>query len=134
MRIILVFGVFDGIHGGHEFFLRNARIHGDRLTAAVAPDDIVRKLKNRETRLSETDRIAALSASGLVDHAVIGDRELSSWGVIHSIKPTIIALGYDQDALARAVAVALPSFPFPLEIVRIPGYRPDELHSSILNA
>ena len=132
MRIILVFGVFDGIHGGHEFFLRNARAHGDRLIAAVAPDEIVRKLKNRETRFSEIDRIAALAASGLVDRAVIGDRELSSWGVIRKIRPALIALGYDQDALARAIADV--SFPFPVETVRIQGYRPDELHSSLLNA
>ncbi|MCK5249408.1 MAG: adenylyltransferase/cytidyltransferase family protein, partial [Spirochaetaceae bacterium] len=38
MKTVLVFGTFDVIHPGHQWFLRNAARHGDRLVAVVSRD------------------------------------------------------------------------------------------------
>ena len=40
-KTIAIFGVFDGIHDGHLFFIREAKKQGNRLVAIVARDEVV---------------------------------------------------------------------------------------------
>ena len=44
---VAVFGVFDGIHAGHQDFLRQAREYGDELVVIVARDKSVTQLKGK---------------------------------------------------------------------------------------
>lgn len=99
MKTVLVFGTFDVIHPGHQWFLRNAAKHGNRLVAVVSRDTFVREWKGTVPVKDEKARIEALESSGLVDQAVLADPEIRTYGVIRDIKPDVICLGHDQGAL-----------------------------------
>lgn len=99
MKTVLVFGTFDVIHPGHQWFLRNAARHGDRLVAVVSRDTFVREWKGATPVKNEKARIEALESSELVDQAVLADSEIRTYGVVRDIKPNIICLGHDQGAL-----------------------------------
>ena len=99
MKTVLVFGTFDVIHPGHQWFLRNAAKHGNRLVAVVSRDTFVREWKGAAPVKDEKARIEALESSGLVDQAVLADPEIRTYGVVLDIKPDVICLGHDQGAL-----------------------------------
>ena len=46
---ILIFGVFDGIHKGHLYFINEAKKQGGHLVAIVARDSIVKKNERQDT-------------------------------------------------------------------------------------
>lgn len=129
-QVVIVFGSFDGLHDGHRYFLREARKLGDRLIAVVAQDAYIQEYKGREPRLSLQERIDALEADGFVDEAVPGDAIQNSWKVLNSLRPQVVALGYDQAALSKALKKK--TFDPSIEIVQIPAFKPDSLHSSML--
>ena len=99
MTTVLVFGTFDVIHSGHKWFLKKASRLGDRLIAVVSRDDFVKEWKGRSPLMDERSRIKALQSSGLVDDAILSDREIRTYGVLEEIKPDIICLGHDQKSL-----------------------------------
>jgi len=99
MTTVLVFGTFDIIHPGHRWFLKKARSLGDSLIAVVSRDDFVADWKGSPPVSSEIARMEALTESGLVDRAVLADREIRTYGVVRMVKPDIICLGHDQKAL-----------------------------------
>ena len=126
IKKVMVFGVFDGLHEGHRYFLAMAREQGDELIAVVAPDEMVRLLKNKTPRHNEKERMAAvmqLSRLSLyreddprlidVTRAVLGDRVLGAYQVIKKYKPDIICLGYDQDALGEDLEEKMESGAIP---------------------
>ena len=98
-KTVLVFGTFDVIHPGHEWFLRKSRQSGDRLVAAVARDDFVREWKGHPPLTDEMTRIRALGDSGLVDEARLSDTDIRTYGVVEDVRPDVICLGHDQKAL-----------------------------------
>ena len=65
-KTVLVFGTFDGLHEGHQFFLKKARALGDRLVVVVARDVSVIALKGRSARLHEQERWLALELCALI--------------------------------------------------------------------
>lgn len=99
-RKIIVFGVFDGLHEGHRYFLSEATKHGDELIVVVARDEMVRVLKNKTPRHNEEERRQAVARMGAVTRAVLGDKEQGVYDVIKKYKPDIVCIGYDQHALA----------------------------------
>ncbi len=101
MKTVLVFGTFDILHPGHQWFLSNAAKHGDRLVAVVSRDEFVKTWKGTAPVKNEESRIKALISSNLVDEAVLADPEIRTYGVIHKIRPDIICLGHDQNALSE---------------------------------
>src|SRR3989344_1374579 len=103
-KTVLVFGVFDGLHDGHRSFLREARRHGERLIAVVAQDATVKYLKGRMPRKSLAERLADLTRENLADEIVAGDESINSWNIVATHLPDIICLGYDETALATALA------------------------------
>lgn len=129
----MVFGVFDGLHDGHRSFLREARKEGEWIIAAVAPDHIVHRLKGRVPDRHEVDRMEALYNEGLADRVVLGDAELASWGVLRAYRPDVVALGYDQLSLQREIESFAGVLGRPLEVMLMSAYKPESLHSSILN-
>lgn len=132
MRKILVFGVFDGIHGGHRNFLSQAKKLGDYLIIAVARDEVVEKLKDRRPWKNLEVRIRELLETGLVDEVIEGDSDLGSWEVVGKVRPDIIALGYDQTALKNALETHVKEKELAIEVRVMEPYRPEELHSSII--
>ena len=98
---VMVFGVFDGLHEGHRAFLAAARGQGSELTAIVARDSFVRAFKKKTPARDERRRLHAVQKFSAVDTAELADEIAGSYGVIKKFKPDIIAVGYDQDALAQ---------------------------------
>lgn len=99
MTTVLAFGTFDRLHPGHRVFLDRAAALGDRLVVAVARDAHVRELKHKEPRQREEERRAAVAAVNGVAEAVLSDEQLGSYAVLDTVRPDVIALGYDQFGL-----------------------------------
>lgn len=131
-KTVLVFGTFDGLHDGHRFFLREARKLGGQLVAAVAQETVVKTLKGRTPREPLSKRLAGLRSSGLVGEVVVGDETLGSWSAIKKYSPDTVALGYDQDALAEALADFIQKENLPITLVRLPAHQPNTYHSILL--
>ena len=45
MKVVMVFGAFDGFHPGHLDFFKQARAYGDILVVSVGTDRNVEKIK-----------------------------------------------------------------------------------------
>lgn len=99
-KLVLAFGTFDVFHKGHEFLLSEAAKRGE-LHVAVARDAHVRALKGKEPQRGEAARLATVARHPGVASAVLSDEELGTYGVVRAIRPDLILLGHDQDALQR---------------------------------
>lgn len=153
---VLCFGTFDGIHDGHRAMLREAKSIDSKeqtvssinyLTAAVAPDNIVFKLKGRPSRHTQAERIQMLKNERVADEVILADTEVDSWKILKRVKPAIIALGYDQDELRGSLETYLDQHypdvetaegewiknPKKPRIVILSAYKPKELHNRIRN-
>ena len=133
-KIVLVFGTFDGIHDGHRYFLCEAKKLGHSLFISLAQDSTVLKFKGKKPRLTLSKRKANLSAEKLADKIVAGDKKLGNWSAIKKWKPDIVALGYDQKNLGKALKKTRKNFPFSFTIKTIKPFKPEMCHSSILKA
>ena len=131
-KIILVFGTFDGLHDGHRFFLTEARKLGQKLIVSVATDEVVAGLKSHAPKQHLEERLQTLEASGLVDMAVAGDKQIGNWSAIRIWKPNIVAVGYDQTHLAEKLREFITTENLPIEIIKIEPHEPNRLHSSLL--
>jgi FAD synthetase len=98
-KIALAFGTFDGIHPGHEHFLSQAADLADELVVGVARDEHVRKLKNKSPNFSQDARRSAVAEFSYVERAVLSDKDLGSYDIVDTVKPDVIAIGHDQQAL-----------------------------------
>ena len=133
MKKVLVFGVFDGLHQGHEFFLREAKKLGDFLIVVLARDEAVKILKNRIPKHSVEERIKTLKDSNLADEVLLGDSKIGEWKVLEKVKPDIIALGYDQDRLGQNLREFLKKSSLKIEIKSIGSCEPHLHKSSLVN-
>ena len=97
MKKIVVFGVFDLLHPGHLYFLREARKEGDHLTVVVTRDVRVMHEKKRKPVFSERERLEIVAALRVVDRAVLGDR-VGEWRMLKKLEPDVVCVGYDQNA------------------------------------
>lgn len=121
----MVFGVFDGLHEGHVFFLNEARKLCEELFVVVARDSVVEKLKGRIPHNSLQVRKDALSAiSGI--HIVDGDETMGEWSALRIYSPDMVFLGHDQQPLA----VELERLGIALTFLG--AHRPHKFKSSIL--
>lgn len=130
--LVMVFGVFDGLHPGHRHFLAEAGKFGKRIVAVVAPEEAVRMLKKKTPKHPLAERIAELLASGLVEEAVPGDEIAGSWRIFDAYRPDIVVLGYDQTKLRDALAGSLPRFPFIKRIAVVGAHKPEKFHSRLI--
>ena len=89
-------GVFDLLHAGHLHYVEQAKSLGDELIVVVAHDDTVRKQKHEPVTNQELRR---RMVEGLkpVDKAIVGNPPSEPiFDILNTVKPDIIALGYDQ--------------------------------------
>jgi len=133
MITVMVFGTFDGIHPGHDSFLQQAKDLGDRLVVAVAPDQIVCKLKNRDPLCNESDRLSVLNNHELVDQVIVGDQKIGNFASVGRLNPDIIALGYDQNQLADKLSEWIKETGSKIKVVRLKPYKPEKYKSTKLN-
>lgn len=100
---VLTFGTFDGLHRGHQFFLRQAKLRGTELVVAIARDAHVKELKNKISEHREQKRLAAVESLAFVDKVLLSDEQLGSFGIIETVKPDLVVLGHDQFALEESL-------------------------------
>lgn len=132
MTKVLVFGTFDRLHPGHEFFLKQARELGDDLTVCLTQDHIIEQLKGSAPVQSFVERREALLDSGLVDEVIAGDAKLGAFKIIHTESPDIIALGYDQDQLKIALKHWLEQSKLKIKLEQLTAFQPQKYKSSKL--
>ena len=122
----LVFGVFDCLHAGHKFFLKEARERSGELVVVVTLPEVVYFLKKRWPKESMEDRVAKLRAFDPTLTIVPGDLTLGEWKILATHKPDRVLLGYDQQALGEE----LQKLNIPFEF--LPPYEPDQYKTSLL--
>ncbi len=130
MKKVLVFGTFDKIHPGHESLLHQARELGDQLIVAVARDEFVRKKKGRIPALNERQREQLVLKNESVDKAILCDEKIGEFESVRSTNPDIIALGYDQDELARKLRSWLKNNGLKIQMVKLKPYKPEKYKTS----
>jgi cytidyltransferase-like protein len=133
-KTVMVFGVFDGFHEGHRFFLRAANAWGDYLIVVVARDEYVERIKHHIPKHALKERMKTIEDAGIANEVCPADQKEGTWSLIREKQPDIIAIGYDQDALAEALCDAMPACTKQFCIVRIQAYKPEQYQSSILDA
>lgn len=130
---VLVFGVFDGLHEGHQFFLSNALQYGDSLVVVVARDSDVLSRKKRTPRWNEQERIKKIQSHFKEAFVVLGDQQENTWQSIYTYQPQVIALGYDQHVLKQALKHSLHSFTPVPKIVVLPEHQSETYNSTRLH-
>jgi len=132
LRVVLVGGVYDILHLGHLVALAEAKTHGDLLVVVVATDTTVEILKGRRPVFPEEDRRALVESLKPVDAAILGyeDVGMGYEQVIDDVKPDIIALGYDQDSVARTVTELVERKGLKVRIVRLTKFDREKYLSS----
>ena len=100
---VLAFGTFDGIHEGHIFFLRQAKLKGDELVVGVARDAHVKEMEEKHPVHSERARLESVKGLKFVDDARLSDRQLGSFDIISEVDPDTIVLGHDQRELEESL-------------------------------
>lgn len=132
MKTGLLFGAFDGLHDGHRAMLKEAREQAERIVVALPPDNVITELKGKKARFSWKERAKALWESELVDDVVRGDETLSMYSPIDSVKPDVIFVGYDQQALAEDLATYLANDGSTVPLVTLSPYKPERYKSSLI--
>ncbi len=133
MKTVLFFGTFDPIHAGHRNAFVQARSLGDRLIVVVARDTTINAHKKREAHFAENERLAIVAADSVVDEAILGDSDSSSYSLLSSIPFDILALGYDQKPSDEEVRLLLNTHGLShVGIVRLSAYEAHTHKSSLL--
>ena len=127
----MCFGSFDVLHPGHMFYLREARRFGDKLVVVVARDSSIRKIKGKEPKYRERERLEHVRDAPFVDKAVLG-YDSDPYEIIEEIKPDIICLGYDQDSYSENLSEKLAERGLNPKIYRMKPYKEHVYKSSKL--
>lgn len=106
---VMIFGVFDGLHKGHQFFVSSALslCAESDLVIIVTRDSIVRELKHKSPLHTEMERIELLKQTYPRAQVMLGDEKLGVYEVIRMHHPVRVFLGYDQDQLRRDLERAM---------------------------
>lgn len=132
MRTV-VFGTFDIFHPGHQFFLNQAKNLGDYLLVVVARDNNVVKIKGKQPRNKEIQRLSSVRSSKIADKAILGSKVNNYFRTLRTYKIDLIALGYDQKPTIKQLKQALKRHQLKhIEIKRLKPYNPGKYKSSLL--
>ena len=130
---MLATGVFDLLHLGHLRFLEESKKTGgphSKLVVVVARDKTVRRRKGKGPIVPEDQRRELVAALRVVDRAILGREEIDLLGILKEVKPDIVCVGYDQDAIRAAVTRLVRKEELPVRVVRIRRFGPIGFNSS----
>jgi len=122
---IVCAGTFDILHTGHVEYLKAAKalVEDAELIVIIARDKNSEKIKGKKTVNNEELRLERIRALDFVDRAVLGYEESSRIiDRVVSLKPDIIALGYDQWAKEDWLHDELIKKGLDVKIVRMPEF------------
>jgi len=131
--VVLASGVFDLLHLGHVKFLEEAKKAGGKnaeLIVIIARDSTVEETKGTKPIMPESQRRTLVESLKVVDEAVLGFENFDIGDVIERIKPDVIALGYDQEAMEKRVREYVSKHGLNVKVVRVSKFEEDELSSS----
>ena len=120
---VMATGVFDLLHPGHIYFLNEARRLGDELVVVVARDSTAKRFKHVPIT-PEQSRMEMVSALKPVDRAVLGN-EGDIFAILDSIRPDVIALGFDQAHDEARVREECRRRGLTTRVVRLPRFEGD---------
>ena len=120
---VMATGVFDLLHPGHLYFLREARKLGGELWVVVARDTTARRFKH-EPIMSETSRVQMVEALKPVDRAVLG-HEGDIYDILDEIRPDVIAVGFDQVHDEDRILEECRKRGLATKVVRLPRFEGD---------
>lgn len=127
----MIFGVFDGLHPGHIFFIENAIPYADNITTVVAKDESVNKIKGYTPKNNLDARIKKIQGYFPNIKVISGDEKDNTWNVIEKENPDLIICGYDQKDLYSLLEKQKNKYNF--DIIKINmDYDGENLHSSLL--
>ncbi len=132
-KIVLASGNFDLLHLGHVRYLEEAKKAGGEnaeLIVIVARDSTVEKMKGKKPVMTEDQRRSLVEALKVVDEAILGYEEMDVSKVLEKIRPYIVAVGHDQNAMEKAVRKAVTEKGLKIQIVKIGKFGKEELNSS----
>lgn len=92
MKKVLAGGVFNIIHPGHIYFLKEAKKLGSYLIVVVASD----RTAGKKAIFPAEVRKKMVESLKFVDRVVIGS-ETDRMNILEKEKPDIVVLGYDQE-------------------------------------
>jgi len=133
MKRVLAAGVFDLLHYGHIRYLEEAKKLGGpgaKLTVIVARDETVRRMKGQDPVIPEDQRRAIVEALKVVDEALLGFEDLDLDRVIQQVRPDIVAVGHDQEAIRNQVEKIKRARELSLEIIQVGRFGEEDLNSS----
>ncbi len=128
--LVVATGVFEILHPGHIRYLEAARKLGDRLVVVVARDETVKARKRRPV-ISEMQRLHMVQSLKPVDDAILGGLG-DIYETMASLKPDILALGFNQDFSEADVEGELRRRGLSTKVVRVSDVWNSGLHSSKL--
>ncbi len=128
---VVATGTFDGVHPGHVWFLRQAKALGGWLGVVIARDITVWRIKGRKPRRSEAKRLQSIKKLRIADRVVLGQIR-DPYAVLEKLRPSTIALGYDQRAFTAKLREACRKRKLPVRIVRIAAFHPEKYKSSLM--
>ncbi len=132
MKIVMVFGAFDGLHPGHLDFFRQAKEHGDFLIVSVGRKSNVEKIKGKKPLFGDDERLGLVAALKIVDKAVLGVED-DFFEHIKQYSPDVVALGYDQWASDEMVREELDKVGLKkTKIVRLKPHHADRAKSTFV--
>jgi FAD synthetase len=133
MTTVLAAGVFDLLHYGHILYLEEAKKTGgenSRLVVIVARDETVRRLKRSDPIIPEDQRRAVIEALKVVDEALLGFEDIDLDRVIQQVKPDIVVVGHDQQAIRAQVEKIRKARELDIKLIQIAQFGEDDLNSS----
>ncbi|WP_168203350.1 adenylyltransferase/cytidyltransferase family protein [Oceanispirochaeta crateris] len=133
MKTVLVFGTFDALHPGHEYFLKKAKEYGERLIVVVARDSFVQSFKHKRPLHDEISRLHFIQNHPLVSEACLADEEIGRFSILNRIRPDVICLGHDQLALADSIHEWMKHSDHHYKIKHLKPFNRDLYSSTLLN-
>lgn len=95
----VVFGVFDGLHEGHKYFLQSAKEKTKKLIVVVARDSAVHSLKGRHPRHTLEERKKTIQEFDTSFEVITGDEGPGEWSIFKTYSIDAVFLGHDQHIL-----------------------------------
>lgn len=121
----MVFGVFDGLHAGHKYFLQEAGNLAEELVVVLPPDEVSKRLKGYAPKNLYDMRMSALFSFNPAFRIVQGDTSPGGWEVIAKEKPDMVFLGYDQGTIANELERRGTPY------IVLAAHKPEEYKSSL---
>ena len=96
----------------------------------VATDRTVERMKRKKPVIPQNQRKAIVEALKPVDEVILGFENMSFESTIDKIRPDIIALGYDQEDVEKAVKKVIIEKGLKIRVVIIRRFVFSDLNSS----